>query len=80
MVDPGVDVVLKGVDCDCVRVNEGRPFWVGERVEVGPLLEAPAVPVGRDSRREAPNDDEGLNGFRPAKPVAWLVRGAAPVG
>ena len=26
---------------------------------------------GSDSMSEAPNDDVGLNGFKPAKPVAW---------
>lgn len=35
---------------------------------------------GSESSRAAPNEDDGLNGFRPLKPVACLCKGAPPAG
>lgn len=32
--------------------------------------------LGKDSRRAAPNEEEGLKGFRPPKPVGCDVNGA----
>lgn len=29
---------------------------------------------GKDSSSDAPNDDDGLNGFKPANPVIWGFR------
>jgi len=35
---------------------------------------------GNDSSSAAPNDDVGLNGFKPANPVRWDLTGGKPTG
>lgn len=36
--------------------------------------------VGNDSSSAAPNDDVGLNGFKPENPVRWDLTGGNPAG
>lgn len=49
--------------------------------EVAPVVfespgEVDPVIAGNESIKEAPNDDEGLNGFKPVKPVMCDLTGA----
>jgi len=45
----------------------------------GVVGEEPGI-EGNDSRRDAPNEEDGLNGLRPANPVKCGLSGAAEGG
>lgn len=86
-----VDCGINGeVGFDCVgvvvfgKLKLGRLSWEGAPVAfvftpLVPLVAAlPVVAGGRDSTKEAPKDEVGLNALRPAKPVTCGCNGWVP--
>lgn len=76
MADEFTNVLVCGADPGPAKVGPPLEVEVLELVAgVGVEGDEPVI-GGKDSIKEVPNDDDGLNGFNPAKPVICGFIGA----